>query len=61
MGTRKRRAMPRPLLDLLKSNSSSLTTTKPNHRSNNLTTQEQTIAGRLTTAKSASKTHLQSN
>ena len=61
MGARKRREMPRHLLDLLKLNSSSLTTTKPNPKSNNLTTQERTIAGRLTTAKSACKTHLQSN
>ena len=61
MGARKRRAMPRHLLDLLKPISSSLTTTRPNPMSNNLITQELTIAGRLTTARSAFKNHLQSN
>ena len=61
MGARKRRAMLRHLLDLLKPNSSSLTTTKPNPRSNSLTMQELTIAGRLTTAKNAFKTHLLSS
>ena len=61
MGARKRRAMLRHLLGLLKPSSSSLTTTKPNPRSNNLAMQERAIAGRLTTAKNAFKTHLQSS